>query len=56
VSPQRKRLLGGIAPVIDLIRLQWWKRALRELSSRDPMHADIPRLVLMVHKLENATC
>jgi hypothetical protein len=49
MSPQRKRLLGGIAPVIDLIRLQWWRWALREMG---PLHPDAPYVVLRINQLE----
>jgi hypothetical protein len=49
MSPQRKRMLGGIAPVIDLIRLQWYRWALREIH---PMHPDVPRIVRRINQLE----
>jgi hypothetical protein len=49
MSTQRKRLLGGIAPVIDLILLQWWRWALREI---DPLHPDVPRIVRVINQLE----
>jgi hypothetical protein len=46
---QRKRLLGGIAPVIDLIRLQWYRLALRQI---DPLHKDVPEIVRAINQLE----
>jgi hypothetical protein len=46
---QRKRLLGGIAPVIDLIRLQWYRLALRQI---DPLHPDVPYIVHRLRELE----
>jgi hypothetical protein len=49
VSPHRKRLLGGIAPVIDLIRLQWYRVALRQI---DPLHPDVPEIVRAINQLE----
>jgi hypothetical protein len=52
VSPQRKRLLGGIAPVIDLIRLTWWRWAMAELTRKDPLHRDLPMVVRRVNELE----
>jgi hypothetical protein len=49
MRPQRKRLLGGIAPVIDLICLQYYRWALREIH---PMHPDVPRIVHQINRLE----
>jgi hypothetical protein len=45
----RMRNAFGIAPVLRLIQLQWWKWALREI---DPMHEDVPYIVGKINSLE----
>jgi hypothetical protein len=39
----------GIAPVLRLIQLQWYRWALREI---DPMHEDVPYIVGKINSLE----
>jgi hypothetical protein len=54
MSPHRKRLLGGIAPVIDLIRLQWWRWARAELTRKNPMHPDLPMVIRRCNEIERS--
>lgn len=49
-----QRPLEGIAPIVRMWQLAWWRMARAQLTRRDPLHADIPAIVLRVHALENA--
>jgi hypothetical protein len=42
----------GIAPILNLMALTWWKWARKELTARDPMHADLPSIVRRINELE----
>jgi hypothetical protein len=44
--------MTSIRPVIDQIRLAWWRWAGRELTRRNPLHPDLPAIVLRIHALE----
>jgi hypothetical protein len=46
--------MKSLAPIWRLWSLYWHRHALAQLSRRDPLHADVPFLVLKVHALENA--
>ena len=39
---------------VTRLRLAYYSAALRQLSARDPLHADVPALVLHVHALQSA--
>lgn len=41
--------MRALQPIFDLIELSWRRWALREI---DPMHPDVPSLVLRVNELE----
>lgn len=45
--------MSGIRPILNLMRLQWWKWARHELTKRDPMHPDLPMIVRRVNELES---
>jgi hypothetical protein len=45
-------VIRPIAPLWRAAALCWWKRALQELSHRDPHHPDLPGIVLRVRDLE----
>jgi hypothetical protein len=44
--------VSGLRPVINLIRLAWWKWAASEIS---PLHPDAPRVHRTVYLLERET-
>ncbi len=46
--------MKSLSPVIDLAKLTWWRWAGRELQRRDPMHPDLPGIVLRIRALEAA--
>lgn len=50
--------MKALQPIFALWRahvlLRWWRWALRELSRRDPCHADIPYIVHRIRTLEAA--
>lgn len=39
-------------PLIDLARLYYYRWAVAELSSNQPMHPDLPLVVLRLNELE----
>jgi hypothetical protein len=39
--------------VIHLLQLAWWHWARENLQRVDPMHPDLPGIVLRIHALEN---
>jgi hypothetical protein len=45
-----RRLVASLQPVWNLWCLHYNRAALRQI---DPLHADVPRLVLRVHELES---
>lgn len=45
----------ALAPLFRPMALLWWQWALRELSSRNPTHADIPYIVHRIRNLEAAS-
>jgi hypothetical protein len=47
----RSRLFAGIAPIVRMWKLAWWRWALREI---DPMHPDVGLIVRRVNELERA--
>ncbi len=46
-------MLHSLSPVLRLISLAWWKWARRELTQRDPMHPDLPGIVMKINQLES---
>lgn len=47
--------MSGLRPVLNLIRLAWWRWAQRELQHRDPTHPDLPQIVHRIRDLERAS-
>jgi hypothetical protein len=47
-------LIRSLNPVLRMWKVAYYRWALRSLSTRAPMHEDIPWLVLRIHALENA--
>jgi hypothetical protein len=41
--------MTGLRPLIDLLLLAWYRRALKEI---DPLHADVPEIVHAINALE----
>lgn len=44
----------GLRPIWRMWCLAWWRWARNELSTRDPMHPDLPMIVRKVNELEAA--
>jgi hypothetical protein len=42
----------GLRPVVDNIRLHWWKWARTELQRKNPAHPDLPGIVLKIRSLQ----
>lgn len=47
-----RALYESIQPVIDLIRLHWYRWALSEIH---PLHPDVPLIVTRINELERST-
>lgn len=45
-------MLRSLYPVYKLAVLTWWRWALRELQSWNPMHPDVPMIVRRINELE----
>ncbi len=45
--------MSSITPLFRLLALAWWRWARTELQQRDPMHPDLPTVVLTINRLES---
>jgi hypothetical protein len=43
-------IVRGLTPILNLIRLAFWKWAQREI---DPLHPDAPKVTLRINEIEN---